>query len=308
MKLFVSYRRKSWGFTQRLAEKLERRLDAEIFIDTEGIDETHFANSIMRNLGQSDAVLLIVSEHTFAPEKIHHEKDWVRREIREALRLKKPIICAFVDGQPIPGDLPLDIEDIRQMQGVNFYPEYFTAALIKLVGFITKATPIKRLKPQNRTRQVQRGLREMEQGLARLKSSKGNVNDLLAEFQSYLTSMEELLETHLSSRPPGHPLEPQQPLPYSMKMLDDLVKSLGPTLDDTDEDSEDMPALPLDPLIRPANAPSPNWLDILRTPPANSPPQDPLKWLDDITRPPDDLPPNDPSDWLFPPRPSDLPP
>src|SRR5690606_7996748 len=96
--IFISYRRKSWPFTHRLAEELYRRLDAEIFVDFTGVDEADFEHAILRNLRESDAVLLVVSEHTFAADRIHRDNDWVRREIREALVHHKQLILVCVDG------------------------------------------------------------------------------------------------------------------------------------------------------------------------------------------------------------------
>ncbi|MEO8393920.1 MAG: toll/interleukin-1 receptor domain-containing protein [Chloroflexota bacterium] len=142
MKLFVSYRRKSWPFTSQLVNNLRRRLDADIFVDYEGVDETNFEKSILRHLRACDVVLLIVSEYTFASPRIQQHDDWVRREIREALALDKPIVAIFVDGLGFPADLPVDIRDIRGKQGVSFYPEYFGAGVKRLVEFMTKATPV----------------------------------------------------------------------------------------------------------------------------------------------------------------------
>ncbi len=136
--IFISYRRKSWPFTQRLAEELERRLDAEIFVDLTGVDETNFEHAILRNLRQSDAVLLVVSEHTFAADRIHRDNDWVRREIREALTCQIPLILVCVDGLLPPPDLPDDIKGVAQCQGVNFYPEYFPQAVDRLAQFVVK--------------------------------------------------------------------------------------------------------------------------------------------------------------------------
>ena len=84
-KLFVSYRRVNWSFTYWLAIELGGLLDADIFVDYSGVDETDFEKSLLRNLRESDAVLLIVTEQTFDSARIQHDKDWVRREIREAL-------------------------------------------------------------------------------------------------------------------------------------------------------------------------------------------------------------------------------
>lgn len=134
-KLFISYRRKSWPFTHRLAEDLRQRLDAEIFVDFQGIDETDFEHAILKNLRASDAVLLVVSESTFE-DRIHHDDDWVRREIREALDHDKPLILVCVDGLLPPPGLPDDIKDVARMQGFNFYPEFFTPAVDRLAEFV----------------------------------------------------------------------------------------------------------------------------------------------------------------------------
>jgi dipeptidyl aminopeptidase/acylaminoacyl peptidase len=141
-KLFISYRRKSWGFTHRLAEKLAEWLAGEIFVDVSGMDETNFQHALLRNLRESDAVLLIVSEYTFQRDRIHAEDDWVRREIREALTHDIPITMALIDGNVPPANLPEDIQAIRDVQGVKFYPEYFDAGVERLAEFLARATPL----------------------------------------------------------------------------------------------------------------------------------------------------------------------
>lgn len=143
MKVFVSYRRKTWAFTHRLADALRQRINGEVFIDFDSIDESDFANSILVNLRKSDVFVLVVSEHTFALDRIHHEDDWVRREIREALALDMPIVLALVEGQtpPSQADLPADIQPITRRQGVEFYPRYFDAGVNELVRFIERVLP-----------------------------------------------------------------------------------------------------------------------------------------------------------------------
>jgi hypothetical protein len=140
MKLFISYRRKSWAFTHRLADQLGRMIQGDIFVDISGIDETDFEYSILRHLRDSDAVLLIVSEHTFAPDRIQHDDDWVRREVALALELDKPIVLVCVEGlyPPSPAELPENIRAITRKQGINFYPEYWDAAVQRLTYFVAK--------------------------------------------------------------------------------------------------------------------------------------------------------------------------
>ncbi|MBN1428316.1 MAG: SUMF1/EgtB/PvdO family nonheme iron enzyme [Anaerolineae bacterium] len=138
MNIFISYRRKTWPFTHRLAEKLRARLGAKVFVDTDSIDDDDFDTSILKHLRGSDIFVLVVSEYTFDPERIHRESDWVRREIREALSLDLPIVLAMIDGYaPPPLDqLPADIQQITTKQGIEFYPVYFDAGIEKLATFI----------------------------------------------------------------------------------------------------------------------------------------------------------------------------
>jgi hypothetical protein len=87
-------------------------------------------------------VLIIVTDLTFSVDRIHRDDDWVRREIREALTLKKPIVLACVDGLFPPEDLPDDIQGIRGKEGIRFFQEFFDAGVERLASFITRATPI----------------------------------------------------------------------------------------------------------------------------------------------------------------------
>ena len=136
-KIFVSYRRKSWHFTELLRDKLQTHLDADIFVDLHSVDEDDFEKSILRHLRESDVLLLVITEHTFA-ERIHEDDDWVRREIREALAHDIPIVLVAVEGRYPPAGLPADIKDIARKQGITFYADYFQAAVERLVDFIVK--------------------------------------------------------------------------------------------------------------------------------------------------------------------------
>lgn len=136
-KIFLSYRRKSRSFTHRLAEELRNRLESEIFVDFSGIDDDDFEHSILKNLRESNVVLLIITEHTFA-DRIHKDDDWVRREIREALENEIPIVLVAVEGRYPPSGLPSDIQDVARKQGIPFYPEYFIPAVDRLAEFVVK--------------------------------------------------------------------------------------------------------------------------------------------------------------------------
>lgn len=140
LRLFISYRRKTWPFAHRLAERIREHTGWEVFIDFEGVSESNFEQAILNSVRTSDCFLMVVSEHTFDPSRIHRRGDWVRREICEALWAKRPIVLALVDGTAPPPveDLPEDIANIVKCQGIEFYPAYFDAGVNRLTTFISK--------------------------------------------------------------------------------------------------------------------------------------------------------------------------
>lgn len=181
MKIFISYRRKSSAFTLLLANKLSEQLDADIFVDFESIDESDFETAILRHLNSSDVFLLMITEHTFE-DRIHKASDWVRKEIRTALERKMPIILVCENGLFPPADIPDDIREIRGKQGIEFYPAYFDAAVIRLVNFLGKAASIPRktgITPTQDLPVPQEQVEELE--VDQSKITAGNARQILAE-------------------------------------------------------------------------------------------------------------------------------
>jgi len=181
-KLFISYRRKSSPFTLLLANKLSEKLNADIFIDFQSIDQADFETSILRHLKASDAFLLMVTEYTFA-ERIHRDDDWVRLEIRTALEMNIPIILVCENGLFPPSDLPDDIRGVRGKQGIRFYPEFFDAAVIKLVDFLGKVADVQLKTSHTKTQELPVPKEELEPVIA-TKSTKitlKNARDVLPQ-------------------------------------------------------------------------------------------------------------------------------
>jgi formylglycine-generating enzyme required for sulfatase activity len=147
-KLFISYRRKDWPFANLLRLELSKHLDADIFMDTaedHGVSEIRFATQILKEITSSDAFLLIVTEHTFAPDRLKNPKDWVVREVKEAIEHEIPIILAAWDENKVPGSdaLPESIQAVSGSQAIRFVPEYFSQATERLAKFIDKNTDVK---------------------------------------------------------------------------------------------------------------------------------------------------------------------
>jgi hypothetical protein len=141
MRIFISYRRTAWAFTRLLANGLRERIEGEVFVDTHpehGIDRADFAKSILDNLRRSHAFVLVVTEETFAPERIQRKDDWIRREVREAFQLGTPVVLALYENcsPPASEDLPRDIQKLAGQQGIRFFQDYFDDGVERLWKFI----------------------------------------------------------------------------------------------------------------------------------------------------------------------------
>ncbi|MDX2161028.1 MAG: SUMF1/EgtB/PvdO family nonheme iron enzyme [bacterium] len=136
-KLFISYPSESWNFAQRIADHLAQRVEQTIFIDYRSIDQVDFADSILKHLRESDAVILMITEFTFAD--IHRDHDWIRLEIRTALEHGIPIVLAREDGRlPPVTDLPDDVRAVGRSQGTPFYRELFEPGIDLLTDFLVR--------------------------------------------------------------------------------------------------------------------------------------------------------------------------
>ncbi len=159
-KLFISYRRSAWPFTYYLAERLKGLLDAEIVVDT-SVDHDDFKEWIIKQVAESDAFLLIVSEKTFDTERINDPNDFIRLEVSRALEIRtKPVVMAGIDGL-VPPDkkfLPDEIRSIVTKQCISFRHNTFNEDVQRLVSLIEDASSIESMETVRRKRVVFGGL------------------------------------------------------------------------------------------------------------------------------------------------------
>lgn len=141
-KIFISYRHKDWTFAHALYEKLQKRTRGRVWIDLE-IERSDFSENIEEELRTSDVYVLVVTNNTFAQDRIHQDGDWVRREIRLALSLNIPIALAIHNGQ-MPenaNSLPPDIQAITTKHGIAIYPGFFDAGVDRLAKHCASLAP-----------------------------------------------------------------------------------------------------------------------------------------------------------------------
>lgn len=134
MKLFLSYRRDDTGdLALHLAEWLRKnKRVSELFID---IDEIRlgepFDTAIENALRSCDAVLVLIGPDWLGARqqsnhyRINDEQDFVRREVRLALKSGKPVVPILRGSVTMPPTtkLPLDIEQLCMLQAFTVQPE-----------------------------------------------------------------------------------------------------------------------------------------------------------------------------------------
>ena len=137
--VFISYRRNGG---ETLAQLIHDRLvdrAFHVFYDIESLKSGTFDTKLYEKIEECDDFILILSP--MALDRCVNEDDWVRCEIKHALKHNKNIIPIFMRGFAFQNSLPDDIQPITKMNGVEFETmEYLNARIDKLVSMLS-STP-----------------------------------------------------------------------------------------------------------------------------------------------------------------------
>lgn len=118
MDAFISYRRLGGGEIAYIIHEGLSGAKYNAFFDIDDIHIGKFDERIEKNIERSHNFVLIVTADVF--ERCQDPEDWVRREIRMALNLKKNIVPVLVNDVEFPKDLPEDIREISRWQAVKY--------------------------------------------------------------------------------------------------------------------------------------------------------------------------------------------
>ncbi len=144
--IFISYRRNGGDMTAlHVYESLKAR-GYNVFYDLEVLRSGKFNKALLQSIQSCKDFVLILSPH--ALDRCEDEGDWVRMEIREALRGGKNIVPIIMKGFDFPENLPEDIEELRYQNGLTSTTEYFEASIDRLCEryLYSKPTAAKRAK------------------------------------------------------------------------------------------------------------------------------------------------------------------
>ena len=142
--VFISYRRASGS---QLASLLKVHLQVRglsVFLDVEELGSGKFDDAILSTISRSSNLLLVLSAG--ALERCKGDAttlDWVHREIVCALDHSVQIIPILVEEfqWPKKSELPQDIQQVCNLNGVLWSHEYQDACIEKIISFLHLQTP-----------------------------------------------------------------------------------------------------------------------------------------------------------------------
>ena len=132
--IFLSYRRDGGeALACLICERLRQR-EYRVFYDVESLRSGKFNEEIYTVINNCKDVICILPEHGL--DRCTDPNDWVRREIAYAIEKKKNIIPVMMRNFTFPKELPEDLKELPNYQGICANMEYFTASFEKLLNML----------------------------------------------------------------------------------------------------------------------------------------------------------------------------
>ena len=128
--VFISYRREG-GF--EFAEKLHKRLLEDgygVAFDIDTLRNGRFDRVLLSRVEECTDFVVVLNKGCFdrtLDASFPPEKDWMRKELAHALKMKKNVVPVMLTGFDWPNGLPDDIRDAEFMNGPKYDPIYFAS-------------------------------------------------------------------------------------------------------------------------------------------------------------------------------------
>ena len=145
--IFISYRREGGYDTAQLLYDRLTQMRYRVSFDLETLRGGKFNTQLYKRIEQCSDVLVVLSRDSLNLRE-NPEDDWFRLEIAHALKNKKNIVPVFLRDFTFPqkGELPSDISDLVDYQGVTASQEPFDSVLNRICRNF-KAKPHRRRWP-----------------------------------------------------------------------------------------------------------------------------------------------------------------
>lgn len=135
--IFVSYRREGGeALACLLTEKL-RQLGYTVFYDVESLRSGKFNDKLLDVIDECNDVLVVLPQH--ALDRCINPDDWVRKELAQSLKANKNIVPIMMRNFEWPPNLPDDLKELANYNGVSANMEYFDATFEKILSMLKSA-------------------------------------------------------------------------------------------------------------------------------------------------------------------------
>ena len=142
--VFISYRRHASSFIARAVFQDLHAHGFDVFMDVESIDSGTFDIILLGQIAARTHFLLILTPGTL--DRCANPEDWLRREIEEAMRLKRNIVPIFANDFDMNAARPFltgSLAELPRFNGVNITHEFFDAAMERVrVRFLSESADV----------------------------------------------------------------------------------------------------------------------------------------------------------------------
>ena len=132
--IFISYRRDGGDtLAQLVYDRLTDR-GYKVFLDVESLRSGKFNEKLLEVIDQCKDVVVILPPG--ALERCRNEGDWLYLEISHALKARKNIIPVMMKGFEWTQDIPEDLQELQNFNGIRDSKEYFDAVIDKMTQLL----------------------------------------------------------------------------------------------------------------------------------------------------------------------------
>lgn len=204
--VFVSYRRDGGeALACLISERLKQR-GFSVFYDFESLRSGKFNEKIFSVIDNCTDVIVVLPPNGL--DRCINTDDWVRKEISYAIKMQKNIIPIMMRNFNFPSELPDEIDEIRNFNGISANMEYFEATFDKLLSMLNSSNVISQdiIKQLTTDETLQNQFKICIENVKNKNTAESKYN--LAECYRQLnnnTYNEEMAKLYLQAAQQGHP-------------------------------------------------------------------------------------------------------
>jgi hypothetical protein len=121
----------------------------KVYIDVDDLHSSYFDEQLLTVIEKCNNFILTLTPGSL--EKCNNPKDWMRREIIQAIESNCNIIPIYNKGFKYPNitAFPEELKDIPRYQSIEYSNQYHQAAIEKLISFLSKKKKARKKLPDS---------------------------------------------------------------------------------------------------------------------------------------------------------------